>query len=280
MSTDRTVLAGPAHRWRLTPLLLGSLLLHVAMLLLAALQWSLWPWALAALLADHIVLFALGLVPRSRALGSNWTRLPEPAGARGSVAITIDDGPDPEVTPQVLRILAEHGAQATFFCIGERVERYPALVRDCVRAGHAVENHTFHHRRSFALLGWRQLRRELEQAQRHIGELAGTPPRFFRAPAGLRSPLLDPLLQRLGLQLASWTRRGFDTVSVDADRILTRLARDLSAGDILLLHDGHCARSADGEPVVVEVLPRLLTLLAQRGLRTVTLRQALPDAGP
>lgn len=280
MGTDRTLPADVPHRWRPTPLLLGSLLLHAGMPVLVVIQHALWPWALGALLADHILLFAFGLVPRSRALGSNWTRLPGQEGAEGSVAITIDDGPDPDVTPRVLHILAEHGAHATFFCIGERVERYPALVRDCVRAGHAVENHSFHHRRSFALLGWRQLRCELEQAQRRIGELAGTPPRFFRAPAGLRSPLLDPLLQRLGLQLASWTRRGFDTVSADADRILARLARDLSAGDILLLHDGHGARGVGGEPVVLEVLPRLLELLAQRRLRTITLRQALPDAAP
>jgi peptidoglycan/xylan/chitin deacetylase (PgdA/CDA1 family) len=278
MGTERTMLSGATHRWQPTPLLIGSLLLHAGMLLLVGLQWSLWPWALGALLADHIVLFAFGLVPRSRALGSNWTRLPAGDAVSGSVAITIDDGPDPQVTPDVLRILAEHGAQATFFCIGERAERYPALVRDCVHAGHAVENHSYHHRRTFALLGWRQLRRELEQAQLRLGELAGVTPRFFRAPAGLRSPLLDPLLQRFGLQLASWTRRGFDTVSADADRILARLARDLCAGDILLLHDGDGARSAGGEPVILQVLPRLLELLAQRQLRTVTLRQALPDA--
>jgi peptidoglycan/xylan/chitin deacetylase (PgdA/CDA1 family) len=264
-------------RWRPAPLLMGSLLAHGLALALVLYRYTLWPWLLSIVLTDHVLLFACGLVPRSRALGINWTRLPADCIGHG-VAITLDDGPDPEITPQVLRILAEHGAQATFFCIAERADRYPALVRECVRAGHAVENHSYHHRRSFALLGWWQLRRELEQAQRRLSTLAGVAPRFFRAPAGLRSPWLDPLLQRLGLTLASWTRRGFDTVSGDAEAVLARLSRNLHAGDILLLHDGHAARSAGGEPVVLQVLPRLLELLAQRGLRTVTLRETLPAA--
>ena len=99
-------------------------------------------------------------------------------------------------------------------------------------------------------------------------------PKFFRAPAGLRNPLLDPVLQRLGLQLASWTRRGFDTVNTDAAAVLTRLTARLTAGDILLLHDGHAARSPGGRPVVLDVLPALLAAIHERGLRAVTLRQA------
>ncbi len=278
MAAEPQQVALGTRRWRPAPLMQLSLLAHVAMLLLVLVHWPLWPWALGVVLADHVLLFTVGLIPRSGALGVNWTRLPQADSSGGRVAITIDDGPDPEVTPGVLRILAAHGAQATFFCIGERAERYPALVRACVQAGHAVENHSYHHRRAFALMGWWRLRRELEQAQRRLGELAGVTPRFFRAPAGLRSPLLDPLLQQLGLQLASWTRRGFDTVSADADTVLARLSRDLNAGDILVLHDGHAARSALGEPVVLQVLPRLLELIAQRRLRTVTLRDALPQA--
>ena len=137
-----------SHRWRPAPLMQVSLLAHGAMLLLVLVYWPLWPWALALLLADHVLLFTVGLIPRSRALGVNWTRLPDTGSNSGRVAITIDDGPDPDVTPGVLRILAAHGARATFFCIGERAERYPALVRACVQAGHAVENHSYHHRRA------------------------------------------------------------------------------------------------------------------------------------
>jgi len=273
----------PAPTWHATPLLKISLALHVAAALVTLIRPHWWPWTLAAVVADHLLLTALGLWPRSHGLGSNWTRLPADAAARGEVCITIDDGPDPDVTPQVLSILAEHRARATFFCIGERVEQYPQLARACVEQGHAVENHSQQHRYRFPFFGPSTLQSELVRAQQSIERACGVPPRFFRAPAGLRNPLLDPVLQRLGLQLASWTRRGFDTVNSDAGAVLARLTGQLAAGDILLLHDGHAARTADGRPVVLDVLPALLATLRQRGLHAVTLRQAAgrvyPDAG-
>jgi peptidoglycan/xylan/chitin deacetylase (PgdA/CDA1 family) len=154
------------------------------------------------------MLTALGLWPRSRALGPNWTRLPAAAAARKAIAITIDDGPDPEVTPRVLELLAREGVRATFFCIGEKVDRHPELCR-------------------------------------------------------------------VGLQLASWTRRGFDTRERDADKVLGRLLRNLGAGDILLLHDGNAARTADGTPVILAVLPRVIAAIRAAGLEPVTLRTAL-----
>ena len=273
-SNPSTTHAAP-RAWRASPLLRASLAWHAAAAVLTLLRPHWWPWTLGAVLANHLALMALGLWPRSRALGSNWTRLPERAAARLEVAITIDDGPDPEITPQVLSILAEHRARATFFCIGERVDQYPQIVRACVEQGHAVENHSYRHAHHFSLLGMGALAAELQRAQRHIERASGLAPRFFRAPAGLRSPLLDPVLQRLQLQLASWTRRGFDTVNADAGRVLARLTHDLRAGDILLLHDGHAARTVAGTPVVLAVLPALLAAIEQRGLRTVTLRQAL-----
>jgi hypothetical protein len=81
-------------------------------------------------------------------------------------------------------------------------------------------------------------------------------------------------MARLGLDLVSWTRRGFDTVSADAARVLARLTRGLAAGDILLLHDGHAARSAAGTPLILEVLPPLVAALHRSQLTPVTLRAA------
>ena len=264
-----------AQRWKPSPLLRASGLLHGGAALLTALRPHWWPWTLGAVIANQLLLTGLGLWPRSRGLGANMTRLPAAAAARGEVAITIDDGPDPEVTPQVLAILAEHRVQVTFFCIGERAARFSACVRDCAAAGHAIENHSYRHGHNFSLLGPGSIRRDIARAQQVLTALGGTAPRFFRAPAGLRNPLLDPVLQRLGLQLASWTRRGFDTVSTDPASVLARLTRNLRAGDILLLHDGHASRSPAGRPLVLEVLPRLIEALAQRSLRPVTLREAL-----
>ena len=107
--------------------------------------------------------------------------------------------------------------------------------------------------------------------------VTGQRPSCFRAPAGLRNPFLEPVLHRLGLSLVSWTRRGFDTREGDAQRVLARLTRGLAAGDILLLHDGNAARTARGEPVLLEVLPLLLERLRADGLRAVTLPEGLRE---
>jgi peptidoglycan-N-acetylglucosamine deacetylase len=266
---------GAPRRWSPAPLLKASAALHVSAVALALARPQLWPWALGAVVVNHLQLAATGLWPRSTLLGPNWTRLPPAAQRRGEVALSIDDGPEPGVTPKVLSLLDEYGAKATFFCIGRHVEKRAELAREIVRRGHAIENHSYRHLNYFSLLGPRALAYEIERAQEVIGNVTGEPPRFFRAPAGLRSPLLDPILTRVGLLLASWTRRGFDSVNSDPDNVFQRLARGLAAGDILLLHDGHAARTRAGQPVILEVLPRLLAAFAESRLTPIRLSAAL-----
>ena len=233
-----------------------------------------WPWAVAAIAANHAALTAGGLWPRSRWLGSNWTRLPTDAAARGEIAITIDDGPDPAVTPAVLDLLDRHEAKATFFCIGAQARAHPALCREIVRRGHSVQNHSDRHSRGFSLLGPKAMAREIAAAQSSLADITGDAPRFFRAPAGLRNPFLAPVLQRLDLQLVSWTRRGFDTVRCEPADVLARLARSLAAGDILTTHDGNAARAGDGSAVLLTVLPALIARARSLGLLPVTLPAA------
>ena len=263
------------RRWSPSPLLYASAAVHVGAAAAMLARPRAWPWALGAVAANHLGLAAAGLWPRSQLLGPNWTRLPVQSGVSARAAITIDDGPDPAVTPRVLAQLAEHGAHATFFCVGVRVERYADLAREIVNCGHHIENHSQRHRHNFSLLGPGGMAAEIARAQDSIFRVTGCSPRFFRAPAGLRNPFLDPVLARLQLRLASWTRRGFDTVNANADAVYRRLVNPLQDGDILLLHDGNAARTRGGTPVILEVLPRLLDALAAKRLQPVTLRSAL-----
>lgn len=268
----------PDTSWHPTFLIRLSIALHLSALMLLVVEPGQWRWALTGVIANHIVLTLAGLWPRSHWLGSNWTQLPDAAAARNEVAMTIDDGPDPVVTPQVLDILDHYSARATFFCIADKAARYPELCREIVRRGHAVENHSQRHRHTFAFLGYSGFLRELQAAQDTLTAITGQPPVFFRAPAGLRNPFLDPVLHRLGLQLASWSMRGFDTRIGDAERVKTRLLRGLRAGAILLLHDGNAARTPAGIPVILEVLPAVLAAAAAANLNFVTLRQASGDS--
>jgi len=260
--------------WKPSPAIKFSFAVHgvaAAGLLAAPVAW---PWAVGALCLNHAALTTAGLLPRSTLLGPNLTRLPAAACERGDIALTIDDGPDPEVTPRVLDLLDAAGAKSTFFCIGQRAREQPALCREIIARGHGIENHGDKHSLLFAAFGMARMQADIAAAQACLADITGRAPRFFRPTAGLRNPLLDPVLARLDLMLAAWTRRPFDTRSGDPQRIYHRLTDGLAAGDILLMHDGNAALSPTGRPVILEVLPRLLGTFRESHLNPVTLQQA------
>ncbi|MGG5888729.1 polysaccharide deacetylase family protein [Falsiroseomonas sp. HC035] len=257
--------------WHPAPLPRASLWLHGLGAATLAVQPGLWPQVLGVLACNHALLAGL-MHPRGTLLGPNLVRLPE--GQGDAVALTFDDGPDPEVTPRVLDLLDAASARASFFVIGARAARHPALLRQILARGHTVENHSQTHPGYFAALGLWALRREVAEAQDTIASITGTAPRWFRAPMGLRSPLLDPVLAGQGLHLAAWTRRGYDTRIRDPQRVLRRLANGMAGRDILLLHDGNTARDPWGRPVALSALPPLLARIRAGGFSAVSLAAA------
>ncbi len=273
----RTSSLPPIGPWPMPRLIQVSAAWHVVAVGWGLAQPAMWPWVLASVVANHLLITAAGLWPRSRCLGPNITQLGPLARARGELALTIDDGPDPEVTPAVLDALDAHGIRATFFCIAERALQHPALVQAIMARGHSVQNHSFRHPHAFSLYGPRRLLAEVSQAQRALTDLTGVAPTCFRPPAGLRNPFLDPVLHRLGLHLVSWTRRGYDTRESNSAKVLERLTKGLAPGDILLVHDGHAAHDGSGQAVILDVLPGLAHQAAARGLQWVTLPDSLPQ---
>ena len=264
----------------LAPALHATIAVHAAAPAACLAAPHLLPWIGATLLANHAVLAAAGMWPRSTLLGPNLRRLPPAAAARAELALTFDDGPDPAVTPHVLDLLDRAGARASFFCIGTAARAHPALLRRIVASGHSVENHSATHPNWFACLGPAGLRRQIGDAQAALADITGAAPAYFRAPMGLRNPLLDPVLAETSLRFTSWTRRAMDGVRGDPAQAYNRLTRGLAAGDILLMHDGRCARAPSGAPVVLEVLPRLLVALQRAGLTAVSLPPGCAGPGP
>lgn len=253
-----------AGLWRPTPLVAGSVAAHGLGMAAIALLPATWAWVASGLFLNHLLLASAGMFPRNSLLGPNLDRFD---GGSREVYVTFDDGPDPVVTPRILETLDRFDAKATFFCIGRKVAEQPQLTRHIAEAGHRVENHTYSHSNLFWFHGARALRRELGRTQTVIERAVGRAPVYFRAPAGVRSPLLDPMLTRAGLQLVSWTRRGLDTVNEEPGKVSARLLDGLSAGDVLLLHDGSCARTGDGEPVALAALEAVLEAARSKGLR-------------
>lgn len=261
--------------WKQTPVFIkASILLHVALLICMMITPTLWRWWLAIFLTNHLAISLIGLWPRSTWLGPNWTKLPPAATSRNEIALTIDDGPEPAVTLPVLDILERYQVKATFFYIGNKAAQHPELCREIIKRGHAIENHSQHHSVFFSMFGYQKMKNEILAGQETLQGITGIRPQFFRAPAGLRNPFLDPALKKLGLHLASWSVRGFDTRVNDVEKVQAKLIKGLRPGAIVLMHDGNAARTTINEPVIVTVLPALLEAAKAKGLRFVTLAEA------
>jgi peptidoglycan/xylan/chitin deacetylase (PgdA/CDA1 family) len=258
-------------RWLPTGFIRASVGLHLLGAVALVLVPYRWPLIVGAIVTNHALIALIGMWPRSRLLGPNLRRLPDRYVARGEIALTFDDGPDPGATPEVLEILDRRGAKATFFCIGRRAAAHPGLVAEIVRRGHRVENHSHEHSNGFALMGPGTMGRDIDRAQETLASCSGTAPLFFRAPAGIRNPWLHGVLASRGLHLTSWTRRGFDTITRNPARIVRRLTRNLAGGDVILLHDASEPHASTGRPVVLEALPKLLDEIDSRGLRAIAL---------
>jgi peptidoglycan/xylan/chitin deacetylase (PgdA/CDA1 family) len=210
------------------------------------------------------VMLVLLFDPGSRFLLDHQTDVPCLNGP--CVALSFDDGPSPEITPKVLDILRQKDARATFFLVGEKVERHPDLARQMAREGHVIGNHTYSHPSLFCFLSPRRLREEIELAQEAIGRVTGATPRHFRSPVGLRHPLLEPALRRATLELVLWRLRTYDTLSPKPEALRQRVLGRVRPGAIVLLHD----RSGPGASAMLAALPDVIDGLRARGYQLVT----------
>ncbi|BAM02722.1 polysaccharide deacetylase family protein [Phycisphaera mikurensis] len=185
----------------------------------------------------------------------------DPAACGPVAALTFDDGPHPVGTPLVLEALARRGVRATFFVIGQHVERHPELVREIRDAGHLIGNHSHRHGHADALRGRRFWRRELGRCGDAVEAACGVRPTLFRPPMGVKSPLQAAAVRDLGLAAVTWSRRGRDGRRADPQRILDRLG-DAGPGEILTLHDGtDPAFDRDPRPTAAALDPLLHRLL-------------------
>jgi peptidoglycan-N-acetylglucosamine deacetylase len=203
-------------------------------------------------------------------------------------ALTFDDGPDPELTPRILEVLAEHGVQATFNVMGWNALRHPELVRAVVAAGHELGNHTWTHQ-DLAFQSALQTRRQLERGREAIERTAGVRPRFFRPPRGNLTGSAIEAAAELGYDVLLWSAtRGGAGVGTPAS-VADHLARTVAPGDVVALHDGigrgtfrptgpgaHELRAR--RLVEIQALPAAMERVLGRGLRLGTV-SALLAAG-
>ncbi|WP_328291703.1 polysaccharide deacetylase family protein [Kineococcus sp. NBC_00420] len=193
-------------------------------------------------------------------------------GRPGGIALTFDDGPDPEGTPAVLTALAALGWKATFFMLGRQVRRYPQVARSVVTEGHEVAIHGDEHRNHLTRSpAW--IHRDLARACGEVRAVTGTSPRWFRPPYGVLSAGSLHAAATFGLTPVLWTSWGRDWEVTTAPRILQIITRDLADRGTVLLHDSDCTSTAGSWRATAETLPLLGLELARRELEVRTLSE-------
>ena len=196
-------------------------------------------------------------------LGASLGALPTRSRA---LALTFDDGPNPETTPRVLDALARADVRATFFVLGKHAERWPDLVRRVAEEGHQIGNHGYHHRR-LHLRGPRYTHEDLQLGTDRIAVACGVTPRFFRAPHGFRNLWVASVARSLEQRIVGWSLGVWDSDRPGAEVIAQRSISGVRPGTILLLHDGDGYDPAGDRRQTADAVPAIVNGLRDRGYR-------------
>jgi peptidoglycan/xylan/chitin deacetylase (PgdA/CDA1 family) len=182
------------------------------------------------------------MAPTGQWYGRAFTGL---APGTKKLALTYDDGPNDPHTLRLLEVLARHEVKATFFLIGRYVQQRPDIVRELVKAGHVIGNHSFTH----PLLIFKpatEIRKELENCERALSDAAGPHSNLFRPPFGGRRPAVFRIARQMGLEPVMWNVTGYDWEAPSAEHIERKVTRSVCGGNVVLLHDGgHLQMGAD-----------------------------------
>ena len=196
------------------------------------------------------------------------------------VSLTFDDGPDPEITPRLLDMLAEHEARATFFVIGRQLEKSLALGERMLAAGHELGNHSWQHSRLQNFYSTAGHGAEIDRCAQLIKSVTRCEREpLYRPPVGLKSPAMARAAYQRKLTAVAWSIHSRDTILRDANTIVASILRRIRPGDIVLLHDGHDLEQRH-RPIILQIVPLLLLGLRQLGLRSVPVSELSADTLP
>jgi peptidoglycan/xylan/chitin deacetylase (PgdA/CDA1 family) len=183
-----------------------------------------------------------------------------------AVALTFDDGPNPNATPAILDALRDRGVKATFFILGRHAEQWPELVKRVADEGHGIGNHGYYHRKlHFKSPGY--VREDLTRGTETIERAAGVRPRLFRAPHGFRNPWVSAIAGSLGQRTVGWSLGVWDSDRPGVDAIVQRTIDGTRPGSILLLHDGDGYDPRGDRTQTAQAVPMIVDRLRDRGFR-------------
>lgn len=214
-------------------------------------------WTLAAVVVGYLILFGIGVF----SIRAQFFTRAICHGKRGEmrVALTFDDGPDPNATVAILELLSREKISAAFFCIGRNVDAHPQVAKRMAAAGHLLGNHTYRHAWWTNFLRRRGLVDEMVRTQEAIVKAVGVTPMYMRPPMGLTNPHYGGALRESGLTLVGWDVRSLDTV-LSTKAVIKRILSRTHDGSIILLHDGGASPER-----IVEIVSTVIGELRGRG---------------
>jgi len=246
-----------------------NIIFLVIILLLMAFDWrnvlSPWWYALVAIIYLNIQAYGAAVLSAEFFMPVKF----EGDRTSNKIAITFDDGPIPVMTDKILEVLSAHKVPAAFFCIGNRVNDYPALTKKIYDAGHLIGNHSYWHGALFDLQTPAKIAIELIETDSAIENVIHKKPNFFRPPFGVTNPMVASAVKKRGYKTIGWSIRSFDTVTKNGAVLFERVTRSLSGGDIILFHDYSAA--------TLEILPKFLDHVAKLGLKVVRVDELLKE---
>jgi peptidoglycan/xylan/chitin deacetylase (PgdA/CDA1 family) len=181
------------------------------------------------------------------------------------IALSFDDGPHPEYTPQTLNILKQYDLKATFFVIGARIAGNENILKRIHTEGHQTGNHSFSHKNTFPLLGAKKMAADLLQCEQAIEQVTGCAVKWFRPPFGVTNPNVAKAVKIRNYKVAGWSIRSLDTVKTDKDKVVRRVVSKLHPGAVVLLHD-HL-------PDTPYILEQIIVQAKEKGYEFVTVER-------
>ena len=192
------------------------------------------------------------------------------------LALTYDDGPNDPHTLRLLEVLARHDVPATFFLIGRYVQQRPDIVRELVKAGHVIGNHTFTHP-LLIFKSARELRSQLGSCDRALTDAVGEHSSLFRPPFGGRRPAVLRMARQMGLEPVMWNVTGYDWNAPSAGHIERKVTSQVRGGDVILLHDGGHRDFGADRSFTVTATDRLISRYKAEGHEFVTVPEMMQE---
>jgi peptidoglycan-N-acetylglucosamine deacetylase len=183
------------------------------------------------------------------------------------IAISFDDGPATNYTPQILQLLKAENVKATFFCIGSRIGGNESILHQIKEEGHIIGNHSYSHHFWFDMFSAKKMQNDLRQMDEEMKRVTGLQPKLFRPPYGVTNPNLKKAIINGGYTPVGWSVRSMDTVIKDGGKLLAKINTGLRPGAVFLFHDT--------SKTTLEVLPQFIQEVKNKGYQIIALDKLL-----